>query len=162
MHAAGKRSMNKFERPGNVTRYERDYARWCAEQGALLRSGRLDALDRENLAEEIESLGRSDKREIESRLKVLLAHLLKWSFQPEGRKGGWSATIREQRGRIAKAIQESPSLRDYPAEVLAEEYGYARADAAAETGLPEDDFPAKCPFAIEQILDPEWLPDAQQ
>lgn len=152
--------MNKFERPGNVTRIEQDYARWCAEQGALLRAGRLDALDRENLAEEIESLGRSDKREIESRLKVLLANLLKWKFQPEGRKGGWSATIREQRGRIAKTLKESPSLRGYPAEVLSEEYSYGRAEAAADTGLPEETFPADCPFTVEQVHDPDWFPDA--
>jgi hypothetical protein len=152
--------MNKYERPGNVTSYEADYARWCAEQGALLRAGRLDALDRENLAEEIESLGRSDKYEIENRLEVLLLHLLKWAFQPEKQKSGWRATIVEQRIRIAKRIKESPSLRAYPAEILDDAYRLARAGAENETGLPYESFPETCPFAIDQILDKDWLPDA--
>jgi hypothetical protein len=151
--------MNKIARV-NVTAYEQDYALWCAEQGALLRKGHLDALDRNNLAEEIESLGRSDRREIGNRLKVLLTHLLKWNLQPKRRKGGWRATIREQRVQIAKIVRESPSLAGYPAQILPEEYEFARADAADETDLPTDAFPAECPFAIEDVLDLEWLPDA--
>lgn len=151
--------MNKH---AQLTHYEADYARWCAEQGALLREGRLDAIDRENLAEEIESLGRSDRREIESRLRVLLAHLLKWRFQPEQRKGGWRVTIRDQRTHISKTIKESPSLGRYPAVVLAEEYGFARANAADETGLPVETFPTECPFSIDQILDVDWLPEAAE
>ena len=154
--------MNKLDRRPKVTDYEVDYALWCAEQGALLREGRLDALDRENLAEEIESLGRSDRREIESRLRVLLAHLLKWRLQPEQRKGGWRVTIRDQRIQIWKTIKESPSLGRYPATVLAEEYGFARANAADETGLPVETFPTECPFSIDQILDAEWLPEAAE
>ena len=152
--------MNKLDRRLKVTDYEVDYALWCAEQGALLREGRFDALDRENFAAEIESLGRSDRREIENRLKVLLAHLLKWQFQPEQQMAGWRVTVREQRTQIAKTIKESPSLSRYPSEVLPEEYASARADAADETGLPEDTFPAECPFTIEQVLDPHWLPEA--
>lgn len=152
--------MNRHLQVKGQTPYEADYARWCAEQGALLRAGRLDALDRENLAEEIESLGRSDRREIENRLKVLLAHLLKWRFQPQKRKGDWRATIRDQRVQIAKIVRESPSLRQHPSTALVEEYSFARADAADETGLPEDTFPVECPFTIEQVLDPDWLPEA--
>ena len=154
-------AMNKVFRLQPLTEYESDFARWCSEQGALLRDGRLDALDRENLAEEIESLGRSQEDEIESRMKVLLVHLLKWKFQPEKQKMGWKATIREQRGRIAKRISKSPSLRGYPAEILSEEYAYAVPDAATETGLSEEIFPATCPFTIEQILDLNWLPEAE-
>jgi hypothetical protein len=154
--------MNKLDRRLKVTDYEVDYALWCAEQGALLREGRLDALDRENLAEEIESLGRSDRREIESRLRVLLTHLLKWRFQPEQRKGGWRVTIRDQRTEISKTIKESPSLGRYPAVVLSEEYGFARANAADETGLPVETLPTECPFAIEEILDVDWLPEAAE
>lgn len=151
--------MNKIFSAGNVTPIERDYALWCAEQGALLREGRLAALDRENLAEEIESLGRSERYEIESRLKVLLVHLLKWRFQPEARKSGWKNSIREQRLRIARRIKLSPSLQNYPAEALADEYTLAVPEAADETGLPEQTFPAVCPFTIEQILASGWLPD---
>lgn len=152
--------MNKVVRFPQLTAIDGDYALWCAEQGALLREGRLDALDRENLAEEIESLGRRDRREIENRLKVLLAHLLKWRHQPEGQGGSWRATIRDQRVKIAKVIKESPSLRGHPAKALAEEYAIAVLDAADETGLPESTFPAACPFTIEEILDSDFLPDA--
>jgi len=152
--------MNKVFRLQELTRYETDFARWCAEQGAMLREGRLDTLDRENLAEEIESLGRSERREIENRLKVLLVHLLKWRHQPESRSGSWRSTIRGQRQGIAKIIKESPSLRGHPSKALAEEYAYAIPEAADETGLPETVFPATCPFTIEQVLDLNWLPDA--
>lgn len=150
--------MNKIVRLPQLTPHEQDYALWCAEQGALLRQGKLDALDRENLAEEIESLGRSDKREIEGRLKPLLVHLLKWQLQKENRSGGWEATIKEQRMRIAKPLIESPSLKGYPDVVLQEEYGLARWDAAKETGLPIAAFPESCPFTIQQILDNTYLP----
>lgn len=151
--------MNKAFRLSQLTPYEEDYARWCAEQGALLREGRLDALDRDNLAEEIESLGRSDRREIENRLKTLLVHLLKWRFQPSGRGGSWRGTIRDQRVQIAKVIKESPSLRSHPAKALAEEYANAVPEAADETELAEGAFPVTCPFTIEQILDPAFFPD---
>ena len=151
--------MNKIDLRAPLVSIDQDYALWCAQQGALLRDGRLAALDRENLAEEIESLGRSDRREIESRLKVLIAHLLKLRFQPGKAKAGWTATIMEQRGRIRKLLAESPSLKAYPASVLAEEHGYARAEASAETGLPIEEFPAECPFTIEQILDADFYPE---
>lgn len=154
--------MNRLFRPEHLTRYEQDYALWCAEQGALLRAGRLDALDRENLAEEIESLGRSDRRAIESRLKPLLVHLLKWQFQPEGRSGSWRATIDEQRKRIAKILRESPSLKTYPQDVLQEEYGFARWAAIEETGLPEEAFPEAYPFGIDQVLDSSFFPGGNQ
>lgn len=151
--------MNKIFGKPQLTPYEADYAQWCAEQAALLRKGNLPALDRENLAEEIESLGRSDKREIESRLNVLLVHLLKWRFQPGQRTGSWKATITEQRWRISRVIKDSPSLAGYPQRVLAEEYAMARASAVTETGLAEDLFPARSPFSIAQILDLEFFPE---
>jgi hypothetical protein len=152
--------MNRLFRHSHLTPYEADYAQWCAEQGALLREGRLTDLDRENLAEEIESLGRSDKREIESRLKVLLVHLLKLQFQSKQMKEGWKSTVVEQRRRIRKLVKESPSLRSYPMQVLAEEYEYARSDAAGETGLPARVFPENCPYDIDEILDLDFYPQA--
>lgn len=151
--------MNKIFPKPHLTPFEADYALWCVEQAALLRKGQVDQLDRENLAEEIESLGRSDKKEIESRLQVLLIHLLKWKFQPEGRGGSWRGTIREQRSRLAKSLAESPSLKNYPAEILAEEYLIARLKAAGETGLDENMFPHLSPYTIDQVLDLEFLPD---
>lgn len=151
--------MNKIERLRPRAGYEQDFALWSAEQAALIRAGRFDAMDRENIAEEIESLARSDRREIESRLKVLLAHLLKWQAQPEQRKEGWKLTIVEQRRRIGKLIQESPSLKSYPGSVLAEEYEFARNDAASETGLDLEMFPVACPFTAEQALDRAFWPE---
>ncbi len=151
--------MNRIFRPPHLTAYEADYARWCAEQGALLRSGQLDKLDRDNLAEEIESLGRSEKREIESRLTVLVMHLLKWLVQPEKRRKGWAASIAEQRRRLRKTLADNPSLATYPAEELPGCYVDARFETAKETGMDVDSLPDTCPFTIEQVLDPAFSPD---
>lgn len=142
-----------------ATPYDRDFHGWTVEQAALLAARRAEALDWNHLAEEIASLGRSEKREIENRLSFLIQHLLKWRHQPDRQSGNWRATIIEQRRRIARELSDSPSLRGYPAEVLAVEYEIARARAAAETGLPDEAFPAKCPFTIGQILDLDFLPD---
>lgn len=150
--------MNKVDRRLNVTSYETDYALWCAEQGLLLRAGRFDALDRENLAEEIESLGRSDKREVKSRFEVLLRHLLKWEFQPEKRKQGWYATIVEQRTQLQLLLEDSPSLRALPAEQLPAMYDLARKNAAAETGLHLSTFPELCAYSTHEALTLGFLP----
>jgi hypothetical protein len=150
--------MNKHLLKPQLTPYGADYAQWCAEQGALLRAGRVDAVDRENLAEEIESLGRSDKREIRSRLKELLLHLLKWHFQARKRKGGWRASIVEQRDELKQLLEESPSLHGLPSLALAKSYLVARAKAADETGLAEAKFPDVCPYAVEEILDDDFFP----
>ena len=107
--------MNEHLWKQQLTAYEADYAQWCAEQGALLREGRLSDLDRENLAEEIESLGRSDRKEIGKRLRVLLLHLLKWKYQPGKRKNGWKASILVQRRELQRTFAASPSLKNYPA-----------------------------------------------
>lgn len=151
--------MNRIFRPPHLTPIEADYARWCAEQGALLRTGRLDALDRANLAEEIESLGRSDKREIENRLGVLLVHMLKWRFQPEKRSAGWRGTIRERRSRLGRILADSSSLASYPSDILEDEYQTARLKASHETGLPPDAFPDSCPFSAADLLNAGFLPD---
>lgn len=142
----------------NRSLYEADFFRWTQEQGRLLRAGVARGLDWENLAEEVETLGRSERNEIESRLGVLLLHLLKWQFQPERRSSGWRGTIVEQRMRLAKRLRDNPSLQDHPLEVLDEEYVPARLKASGETGLPLDALPETCPYTVEQILDPEFLP----
>jgi hypothetical protein len=139
--------------------YEEDFFRWTAEQSAALREGRLSGIDWVNVAEEIETLGKSDKRRIESNLGVILLHLLKWQFQAAERKPGWRSSIAEHRLRIRKLVDDSPSLRGYPATVLDEEYRLARLKAADETGLGEDRFPATCPYTISEALDPNFLPD---
>ncbi|MDQ4060919.1 MAG: DUF29 domain-containing protein [Pseudomonadota bacterium] len=149
--------------------YDGDFYAWTQEQARHLRElaatlrSRRDPLGRridfENIAEEVESLGKSDRRALEGRLNVLLVYLLKWAYQPEQRSTSWRRSIVEQRRRILRILADSPSLSSYPEEVVPEEYCLARL-AADETGLAEDAFPAVCPFTVEQILDPDWLPPA--
>jgi hypothetical protein len=138
--------------------YDTDFHRWAKEQGEALREQRFANIDWRNVAEEIESLGRSDKRSIESNLAVILLHLLKWHHQPQKRKAGWKSSIAEHRARIGKLLSESPSLRGYPAEVLAEEYALARTKASDETRIAEDVFSELCPFTIDQVLDSAFYP----
>lgn len=136
-----------------------DYALWAAEQAALMRSGRLDRLDIENVAEELDGLGRSEEHQIDSRLEVLITYLLKWQFQPAKRKYGWQASIDEQRIRLARILKKSPSLRSYPEESLRGSFVIGRNQAITETGLDEAVFPEACPYTVEQVLDPEFFPD---
>lgn len=138
--------------------YETDLYAWTQKQADLLRARRFDELDLENLVEEVRSVGGSEKREIESRLDILVAHLLKWKFQPGARTKSWAATLREQRSRIERILRSSPSLRRYPAEVFDEAYLAGRIEAAKETGIDFDLFPDKAPFTLEQVLDPDFLP----
>ena len=145
--------------PRNSVAYDEDFFAWTQEQARLLRDGDLADIDVENLAEEIESMGKSDRREIRNRLVVLLAHLLKWEFQPSGRSNSWSGTIREQRRRIALVIEDSPSLRAVVAGTLYDAYGKARLDAAEETELALSTFPNECPYPPEQILSEDFLPE---
>lgn len=150
------------ERPSNVpVSHETDFFAWAKSQATALEQRRTEQLDWDHLADEIKSLANSEKSEIESRLAVLLQHLLKWDYQPSGRKTGWRATVVEQRRRIARRLRESPSLKSHPAEVLEEEYGTAVLYAADETGLPVSAFPARCPYTVEQVLDPDFLPGAE-
>ncbi len=143
----------------NAVDYEKDFYAWTVEQARLLRSGELSAVDIENIAEEIESMGRSDRREIKSRLIVLLCHLLTWQMQPQMRSTGWSGTIREQRRKIEELLSESPSLRPTAPEILPRAYAEAREDAADEAGLAEAAFPEACPFSAEQVLSRGFLPE---
>lgn len=152
--------MNKHARLEKPRAYEADYYGWTLDQAAAVRAGRFDLIDRENLAEEIESLGKSEKREIESRLVQVLLHLVKWRFQPEKRKGGWEASIRVQRGGLNKLLRENPSLKHYPGEELADGYIKAKIEAEKETGIAYEAFPDACPFTIDQVLDESFLPDA--
>lgn len=141
----------------NRHRYEDDVVLWAEEQAALLRAGETSALDLENLAEEIESLGRSEKRELDNRLTVLIQHLLKYQYQPEHRSASWRGTIREQRRCLELVLRDNPSLRRLLPAILPEAAAEAREKAADETGL--FNLPRTCPFTLEQILDRSWLPD---
>ena len=143
----------------NTVDYDRDFYAWTNEQARLLRTGELSAIDAANLAEEIESMGRSDRRELQSRLAVLIMHLLKWRFQPSARSAGWLGTIREQRLQIELILEDSPSLRPVVTPMLLRAYANAKNGAIEQTGLAEGDFPDSCPFAIDEVLSESFLPD---
>ena len=138
--------------------YEDDIVAWANEQAKLLRAKRFDQLDIAHIAEEIEDVGKSEQRELASRFAVLLAHLLKWHYQPERRGTSWQSTIRTQRRAIALRLKRTPSLKvmlsdqDWREEIWLD----AMTLAMKETGL--DALPEDCPWAWEELLDPEWLP----
>ena len=138
--------------------YEDDFVLWADHQARLLREGRLGELDIAHLVEEVEGVGNSHRDEIESRLTVLLAHLLKWKYQPGQRSGSWQGTIIEQRRRIARGTRRAPSLRAYPLDVFLDCYLSGRLDAAKETGMDFTIFPEVPPFTLDQALDASFLP----
>jgi len=135
--------------------YFRDFYAWATEQAALLRAGRLSSADIANIAEEIDSMGRGEKRELTNRLAILLTHLLKWRAQPERRERSWLATIREQRRQALRVLRDNPSLRPQLEEVMADAYGDAVQAAIRETDLPEDTFPNACPWTFDQAMQEE-------
>jgi hypothetical protein len=139
--------------------YERDFYLWIEQQASRLRERRFDELDVANLLEEIEDMGRSEKRAIESNLVVLLTHLLKYRLQPDQRSSSWRGSIVEHRRRMRKLIKESPSLLAIARGMFSECYADSCEQAAAESGLSPDSFPAEPPFSLEQILDPKYLPE---
>jgi hypothetical protein len=136
--------------------YEDDIAAWAARQADLLRRRASNELDWDNIAEEIADVGRSEEREVESRLAIACEHLLKWEFQPGRRSNSWRASVVQARTRIARVIQRNPSLKPYPATVLADAYRDGRDVAEAETGLLH--LPETCLWTIEQVLDRDFWP----
>ncbi|MCC6777396.1 MAG: DUF29 domain-containing protein [Hyphomicrobiales bacterium] len=142
--------------------HDTDFYAWTQEQARLLRERRFDDLDLDNLVDEVESVGRSDKRQIESRLEILMAHLLKWKFQPGGRGNSWVATIFEQRQRLIGLVEESPSLREFQRQEVSNSYRAARLLAAKETGIALGVFPDDCPFTPEQVVDLDFLPEDRE
>jgi hypothetical protein len=149
-----------------AAQHDSDFYAWTREQAATLRRAAgyrlsdIPGLDWLNLAEEIESLGISLERELFSRYRILLMHLLKWQFEAERRGKSWQRTIENQRDDIALLLRKNPSLRRKRAGELAEAYPRARKDAAHETGLPLDTFPADCPFTLDEVEDERFWPEA--
>ena len=139
------------------TSYETDYLQWIEITAERLRRHNYDDVDWENLIEEIEDMGRSERRRLESNLIVLLLHLLKWQYQPERRSGSWESSIIEHRRRIKKALKESPSLKPYLEKIFAESYTEAVKQATAETGLPLEMFP-QSPYKLAAVIDDQFLP----
>jgi hypothetical protein len=138
--------------------HDSDFYAWSLEQAALLREGRVAEADLAAIAEEIESMGKTEKRELVSRLTVLLLHLLKWRYQPAKRGPSWRLSIANARDEIADLLADNPSLKSVLDEVLASAYRYARRKAAIETELEEEAFPAQCQWSFGQALDDAFWP----
>jgi uncharacterized protein DUF29 len=142
--------------------HEIDFPRWAAAQAAKLRSGNTRDLDRENIAEELEDLGRSERHAVASHLRNLLLHLLKHEFQPKKRTSSWIGSIDNAREELEQRLTESPSLRGELAQTVERQYGSARKRAARQTKMPLDAFPETCPYSLEQLFDDEFLPGSSE
>jgi len=138
--------------------YEKDYHLWAETNAKLLREGKFAELDLSKLAEEVEDMAGSQRRQLSSRLDSLLLHLLKWEFQPSFRSGSWSATIDVQREAIARLLRKNPSLKPIVDGEVADSYPIALLGASGETGVPKKLFPKTCPYTKEQILDKRFFP----
>ncbi|KAI9133229.1 DUF29 domain-containing protein [Acaryochloris sp. CCMEE 5410] len=141
--------------------YETDFVEWINQAVVLLKQSKFSELDLENLIEEVESWGRSEKNVLRSNLRILLLHLLKWQYQPGKQSGSWRRSIREHRIRIQEAFTDSPSLKNYYIDSFGESYRKARQLAADETGLGISTFPTESPYTPEQVLESEFLPEVQ-
>ncbi len=139
--------------------YEQDFYAWTKQQAKLIKEKTLDKLDLLNLFEEVESMGASEVRELESRMEVLLIHLLKWKFQPSRRGSSWELTIKEQRIRIKKRIKKMPSLKSMLDEAFVDAYEVAVYEAAKVTKLSFNAFPEVCEWTLEQILNDGFFPN---
>jgi len=140
--------------------YETDFYEWTQNQANTLRAKNFACLDLDNLIEEIEDMGKSRQRALQSRLEVLLAHLLKWRFQPKRKGSSWEFTIKEQRKRIAILLKKNPSLYSVLDESFTEAYEFAVSSAAQATHLEESTFPAQCPWTFEQVMAPDFWPES--
>lgn len=139
------------------TLYNQDYYQWLIQTAKLLKEKKFTQLDLENLIEEIESLGKSEKRAISSNLIIVILHLLKWRYQPEKRSNSWKSSLREHRRKMQELLTDSPSLKNYLPEILADCYLAAKKQASDETGLSVVAFPEECPFSLAESLDEDFL-----
>lgn len=151
-------TMNMNTNTLSITPYETDVFAWANEQAALIRARRFDLLDIENIAEEILDVGKSEKREIASRMIVLLGHLLKWKHQPGKRGSSWERTIRTQRKDVLYCLKEAPSLKPQLSNSEWMDLVWNKAVALAENETGLDDFPEICPWDMNDVLTEGWLP----
>jgi hypothetical protein len=145
-----------------ISLYERDIHAWTQQTAGLLKQRRFQDLDLEHLIEELETMGRRDRQELVSRLKILLGHLLKWQYQPAHRGSSWRGSILEQRLRIRDLLQDCPSLKPFVAEAIEVAYLDGAKLASRETGLPLAQFPDRSPYPLDDLLDDDWLPDGTE
>ncbi|MEH2169497.1 MAG: DUF29 domain-containing protein [Nostoc sp.] len=146
------------------TLYEQDFCAWVEKTAELLHSHQWDTLDLEHLIEEVVDLGKSQQRALQSALRLVLSHLLKWNYQPECRSRSWQVIITRERLNIDELLQESPSLQRLlnDAEWINTIYQRARREAMVETSLSEDNFAIACPFSVDEILDLDFYPNAEE
>lgn len=143
-----------------AARYDRDLYTWAVEQAALLRAGKITEADALNIAEELDDVGNEQYDKLESALRVILTHLLKWDHQPEKRSRSWRTSIEVQRKHFAKVLRKNPGLKPLVGEAVAEAYGDARLEAAGEIDRDENTFPKLCPYSLSAIIERpiDWPP----
>ena len=139
--------------------YDKDFYQWTLYNAELLRQGKITEIDIQNIAEELESMGKSQKRELISRLAVLIMHLLKWQYQPEKRSHSWIETINEQRRQIVLLLEDSPSLKHEIEEKITRAYNLAVADTEKETGIRKKILPQTCPYAFDELRNSNFWPE---
>jgi len=139
--------------------YDLDFYGWTQKQADLIRAGKISGLDLGNILEEIETMGRSEKRSLKNRLAVLLMHLLKWQYQPSFQGKSWALTIQEQRIQVRDIIQDSPSLKSVLAQTIENAWEEAKIKAERETGIDQKIFPVQCPWSFAQMLDDAFWPE---
>ena len=153
-------AVRKAARSPEHRSYKHDVAAWSVEQARLLRAGLFDQLDIEHIANEIEDVGKSEARELASRMAVLLAHLLKWEYQPFLRSPSWQNTIREQRKQVLRRLKRTPSLRselENP-DFIEDVWSDARIAAGRETGIDIARFPPESVWPFPEVLREDWTP----
>ena len=138
--------------------YEKDVYGWAIHTATLLRNKRMSEVDFDNIIEEMESLGRSEKHELINRLAILIAHLLKWQYQPTMQGHSWKYSIIEQREQAKIHLSDNPSLKSKMDDILSNSYKVGRSKAIRETGLDEKVFPQKCPYSFEEIINDDFYP----
>lgn len=139
--------------------HEKDTYGWAVYTAQLLRERKMNEVDFDNIIEEMEALGRSEKHELINRLSLVISHLLKWQFQPNMRGHSWTYTIREQRKQAKIHLKDNPSLKNQLDNILADAYDIAISKAAKETSLDEKAFPKECPYTFEQIMEETFFPE---
>jgi hypothetical protein len=141
------------------TLYDTDFGEWIQGHIVLLKESRLNEIDTKHLIEELEDMGKRDKRELKNRLEVLIMHLLKWQYQAEQRSNSWKSTIKEQRRKLNRLLKDAPSLKNNIDETVLDVYADAAAWASEETGLSQDIFAAQCSYTQDQLLDESFYPN---
>ncbi len=139
--------------------YDKDFYAWALNNAELLRKRKLSEIDIDNIAEEIESMGKSEKRELINRLIILMAHLLKWKLQQPRRSTSWELTIKNQRAQLMDLLEDSPSLKNELEETFRKAYQRAISVAAEQTGIEEEKFPKKAPFTLKECLTSNYFPE---